>query len=66
MYGTVRWYNSTKGFGFVAPDSGGKDVFLHASALKKAGLADFREGQAIEFDCQQGKKGMEAVNVRAI
>jgi CspA family cold shock protein len=48
--GTVKWFNSTKGFGFIAPDNGGKDVFVHISAVEKAGMSDLREGDKITFD----------------
>jgi cold shock protein len=48
--GTVKWYNSTKGYGFIAPDSGGKDVFVHASALEAAGIRGLVDGQKISFE----------------
>ncbi len=63
--GTVKWFNDTKGFGFIArPD--GDDVFVHVSALQAAGLQTLREGQAVEFDVVQGRKGLQAANVRPV
>jgi CspA family cold shock protein len=64
MQGTVKWYNATKGFGFVAPSEGGKDVFVHASALQRAGLLQLAEGQTIWMDVVQGAKGPEAASIR--
>jgi CspA family cold shock protein len=64
MQGTVKWYNATKGFGFVAPSSGGKDVFVHASALQRAGVMQLAEGQTIWMDVVQGAKGPEATSIR--
>jgi len=62
--GTVKWYNATKGFGFVAPAEGGKDVFVHASALQRAGVMQLAEGQTIWMDVVQGAKGPEAASIR--
>jgi len=62
--GTVKWYNATKGFGFVAPAEGGKDVFVHASALQRAGITQLAEGQSILMDVVQGAKGPEASAIR--
>lgn len=53
--GTVKWFNPTKGFGFIQPDDGGKDAFVHISAVEKAGLATLVEGQKIEFDLKPGR-----------
>ena len=64
MQGTVKWYNSTKGFGFVAPSEGGKDVFVHASALQRAGVVQLAEGQTIWMEVVQGAKGPEAASIR--
>jgi CspA family cold shock protein len=64
MLGTVKWYNATKGFGFVAPSEGGKDVFVHASALQRAGIMQLAEGQNIWMDVIQGAKGPEATSIR--
>jgi CspA family cold shock protein len=64
MVGVVKWYNATKGFGFVAPTEGGKDVFVHASALQRAGIMQLAEGQTIWMDVVQGAKGPEATSIR--
>jgi CspA family cold shock protein len=62
--GTVKWFNATKGFGFIAPDAGGKDIFVHASVLERGGIMGLAEGQRVAVDVAQGQKGPEAVNVR--
>lgn len=64
--GTVKWYNSTKGFGFIAADRGGKDIFVHASALERAGVMGLAEGQRVAVDVAEGQKGPEAVRLRTI
>ena len=64
--GTVKWYNANKGFGFIAPDQGGKDIFVHASALERAGIIGMAEGQRVAVDVAQGQKGPEAVGLRLI
>jgi CspA family cold shock protein len=64
--GTVKWYNSNKGFGFIAPDQGGKDIFVHASALERAGIMGLADGQRVAVDVAQGHKGPEAVGLRLI
>jgi CspA family cold shock protein len=64
MQGTVKWYNASKGFGFVAPLEGGKDVFVHATALQRAGVTQLAEGQTIWMDVVQGAKGPEAASIR--
>ena len=63
--GTVKWFNETKGFGFITPDGGGKDVFCHQSALP-AGTRSLAEGQKVEFEVKQGAKGPQAENVRMV
>lgn len=55
--GTVKWFNTTKGFGFIAPDDGGKDVFVHISAVERAGLTGLNDNQKIEFEMQTGRDG---------
>ena len=62
--GTVKWYNPEKGFGFIAPDSGEKDVFVHATALTRSGLSVLVEGQKVFVECGQGKKGLEVRSIR--
>jgi cold shock protein len=59
--GTVKFYNSQKGFGFIQPDDGGKDVFVHATALERAGLSGLSEGQKVSFDTQPDRNGKIAV-----
>jgi cold shock protein len=58
--GTVKWFNPTKGYGFIAPDTGGKDVFVHISAVQKAGLRSLSEGQKIDFEVEQQQNGRTA------
>ena len=55
--GTVKWFNPTKGYRFIEPDDGGKDAFVHISAVQKAGLASLDEGQKVSFDLQEGQNG---------
>jgi CspA family cold shock protein len=62
--GTVKWYDAGKGFGFVTPEGGGRDVFVHASALGRSGMAALAEGQAVVLRVVQGRKGPEAETVR--
>ena len=64
--GTVKWFNATKGFGFIAPDDGGKDLFVHHSSIQSRGFRSLDEGQQVEFDVEQGDKGLQAVNVTAL
>jgi len=58
--GTVKWFNTQKGYGFIAPDDGGADVFVHISALQQSGLPELRDGQAVEFQIEPGKGGKTA------
>jgi len=61
--GTVKWFNASKGFGFITPAGGGEDLFVHHSEIKTEGYASLNEGQAVDFEIGQGKKGPCAVNV---
>jgi CspA family cold shock protein len=63
MTGVVKWYNSTKGFGFISPQDGGKDVFVHATALEHAGLPPLQEGQSVRMNVVQGAKGPEVSSI---
>jgi CspA family cold shock protein len=63
--GTVKWFNSTKGFGFIQPDGGGKDVFVHVSAVDRAGLNGLNEGQKVSYDIQEERGKQAAVNLKA-
>ena len=61
--GTVKFFNATKGFGFISPEGGGKDVFVHASALEQAGIRSLAEGQRVTFDIQPDARGSKAANL---
>ena len=63
--GTVKFFNTTKGFGFIAPEGGGKDVFVHATAVEAAGMRTLSEGQKVSFDIQPDARGAKAVNLRS-
>lgn len=62
--GTVKFFNASKGFGFIAPEGGAKDVFVHATALEAAGMRTLSEGQKVAFDIQPDARGSKAVNLR--
>jgi CspA family cold shock protein len=65
--GTVKWFNTTKGFGFIAPDNGGKDVFVHISAVERAGLTGLADDQKVEFDLEAGRDGRESAgNIKLV
>ena len=55
--GTVKWFNATKGYGFIQPESGGKDIFLHVSALERAGINGIADGQKVQYDLETGRDG---------
>ena len=61
--GKVKWFNASKGFGFITPDAGGEDLFVHHTEIKTTGYANLNEGQTVEFEVGQGKKGPCATNV---
>ena len=64
--GTVKWFNSTKGYGFIAPDDGGKDLFAHYSQIASSGFKTLEEAQAVEFEVVEGTKGPQAANIRPL
>ena len=64
--GTVKWFNADKGFGFIAPDDGSEDVFAHFSAIQSNGFRSLDENQKVEYDVEQGQKGLQAANIRAV
>ena len=64
--GTVKWFNDSKGYGFITPADGGKDVFVHHSQIQMDGYRSLEEGQTVEFEIGQGRKGEEAQNVRPV
>ena len=64
--GTVKWFNSEKGFGFIAPSDGGNDVFVHYSEIQGSGFKTLEENQPVEFEIGEGQKGPQALNVRGL
>ncbi len=64
--GTVKWFNTTKGFGFIVPDDGSNDVFVHISAVEQAGLRTLNEGQKVEFDLQENRGKQAAANLKEV
>ncbi len=64
--GTVKWFNPTKGFGFIQPEEGGPDVFVHISAVEKAGLRSLNEGQRVEYEMQEERGKTAAVNLKTL
>lgn len=65
--GTVKWFNATKGYGFIQPDDGSKDVFLHISDVQRAGIAEPREGDKLEYELQRGQQGKtSATNLKRV
>jgi CspA family cold shock protein len=66
VQGKVKWFNDAKGYGFITPDDGGKDLFCHQAEIRMEGFRSLKEGQAVEFDVEQGAKGPAAKNVKAV
>jgi CspA family cold shock protein len=65
--GTVKWFNAQKGYGFIQPDDGSKDVFVHISAVERAGIAQLNEGQKVKFEVQRGQQGkLSAENLQSV
>ncbi|AMD01012.1 cold-shock protein [Halomonas sp. DQ26W] len=64
--GTVKWFNDTKGFGFISPDEGGDDLFAHFSEIQVDGFKTLQDGQKVSFDVTQGKKGLQASNIKSV
>jgi CspA family cold shock protein len=64
--GTVKWFDASKGFGFITPDDGAPDVFAHFSSIEGSGYRELTEGQKVSFESEQGQKGPQAKNVRAL
>jgi cold shock protein len=64
--GTVKWFSQAKGFGFISPDDGGSDLFVHFSNIAGSGFRNLDEGQKVEYEPQEGRKGMEATNVSVV
>jgi len=64
--GTVKWFNDAKGFGFITPADGGKDLFAHHTEIQASGFKSLKEGQAVEFEVTQGQKGPAAANIKPL
>ncbi len=64
--GTVKWFNEAKGFGFITPDDGGEDLFVHHTKIEMEGFRTLQQGQRVQFETGQGRKGIEATNVRPL
>ena len=64
--GTVKWFNDTKGYGFISPDDGGDDLFAHFSEIQADGFKTLQDGQKVSFDVTQGKKGLQASNIKVL
>jgi CspA family cold shock protein len=63
--GTVKWFNATKGYGFITPDDGGKDVFVHVTAVEQSGIGSLSEGQRINYQVIEDRRGLKAVDLKA-
>ena len=64
--GTVKWFNDTKGYGFISPDDGGDDLFAHFSEIQAEGFKTLQDGQKVSFEVTQGKKGLQAANIKVV
>lgn len=64
--GTVKWFNETKGFGFITPDDGGADLFAHFSEIQGSGFKTLKDGQRVTFEVKQGPKGLQAANIKVL